>query len=379
LSKKLSDTGFESMGNDNLANLDIKNSLIFLDVARKALGVRTLEDLSRQVLPEILSLSRSSGVMVYVGDPIFEKPQLLQVGFAEEMISRLEEIGASQLKTICDHPDYPLSQATIFPPVEGLSRLYGFSLSTPNSCQGLIAFAYLPDEPPGQMQLLLELVQITHSAVSLCIETAKYQEQINHLSAYMTISSMLTQALGLHQLLETALYFCMEVVSAEAASVLLLDDEKTNFHFYQVEGSTKPLLMKATFSADTGIAGAILHNQESEIINDVPNDPRFYGVFDSKLGFRTRNMIALPLTAGEERLGVFEIINKADGKHFSPSDRLTLISISEEISFAIRNAKIFEYVVNSYCKQRQGFGSCKGCTKPLGSWTPCVQYRESEI
>jgi hypothetical protein len=48
--------------------------------------------------------------------------------------------------------------------------------------------------------------------------------------------------------------------------------------------------------------------------------------------------------------------------------------VAEEIAFAIRNAKIFEYVVNSYCKQRQGETSCKGCKRPLKSWTPCAKY-----
>jgi hypothetical protein len=33
--------------------------------------------------------------------------------------------------------------------------------------------------------------------------------------------------------------------------------------------------------------------------------------------------------------------------------------------------------VKSYCKQRQGFHSCEGCQRPLGSWTPCVKYRQA--
>lgn len=43
---------------------------------------------------------------------------------------------------------------------------------------------------------------------------------------------------------------------------------------------------------------------------------------------------------------------------------------------AIRNARVFEYVVSTYCKQRQGQRSCHGCERPHGSWTPSVKYRE---
>ena len=50
--------------------------------------------------------------------------------------------------------------------------------------------------------------------------------------------------------------------------------------FYQVEGPAKPVLAGATFPADKGLAGHVLQTQRSEVINDVQNDPRFYGKID---------------------------------------------------------------------------------------------------
>jgi sigma-B regulation protein RsbU (phosphoserine phosphatase) len=115
------------------------------------------------------------------------------------------------------------------------------------------------------------------------------------------------------------------------------------------------------------------------VINDVCNDLRFYEKIDLESGFQTRNMIAIPLIAGKENVGVLEVLNKTNEESFTEEERLLLLSFSEEIAFAIRNAKVFDYVANSYCKQRQGQLSCKGCKRPLGSWTPCVKYREASI
>ncbi len=42
--------------------------------------------------------------------------------------------------------------------------------------------------------------------------------------------------------------------------------------------------------------------------------------------------------------------------------------------YEICNSKVFDYVVNSYCKHRRGFASCKGCRRPLCSRIPCVKY-----
>lgn len=69
----------------------------------------------------------------------------------------------------------------------------------------------------------------------------------------------------------------------------------------------------ATFPADKGLAGSVLQTQQSEIINDVRGNPRFYEQVNSESGFQTRNMIAVPLTAGEEQVGVLEVLNKAGG------------------------------------------------------------------
>jgi GAF domain-containing protein len=210
-------------------------------------------------------------------------------------------------------------------------------------------------------------------------QVAVLEKQLAYLNAYMTVSSAITQPLGLHELLETVLFCSMEAVSAEAASVLLLDDEKKEFKFYQVEGEVKEVLIKSSFPADKGIAGWVMQNQQSQVINDVASDPRFFSDVDSRSSFKTRNMIAIPLTAEDEKIGVLEVINKADALGFTEEEHHLLRSIADEIAFAVRNAKLFEFLADLYCQQRQGKTSCKGCRRPLGSWTPCVKYREVEV
>ncbi|MHB9071960.1 MAG: GAF domain-containing protein [Desulfobaccales bacterium] len=223
------------------------------------------------------------------------------------------------------------------------------------------------------------LMRLRESRLRLDASHRQLMRQTRYLNTYLTVSSMVAQCLDPHELLEAVLNVIMETVAAEGASVLLLDEDQANFRFYSIEGPAKQCLIAATFPADQGIAGSILQTQQSEVINEVQKDPRFFGKFDSKFGLETRNMIAIPLTAGEEKIGVMEVLNKADGGLFTDEERLLLDSIAEEIAFAIRNARIFEYVVNSYCLQRQGQMSCKGCRRPLRSWTPCAKYLEKSL
>jgi sigma-B regulation protein RsbU (phosphoserine phosphatase) len=228
-------------------------------------------------------------------------------------------------------------------------------------------------------EVLERLLRLLANTVDRLVERVASDRQLTHLNTYLTVSSMLVQSLNLHELLEGVLYCCMEAVSAEAASVLLLSDDMTSFRFYHVEGPAKPVLKGAILPVDEGIAGFVLRTQQPVVISDAHSDPRFYEKFDSESGFRTRNMIAIPLMIGEEQIGVLEILNKADADSFTQDEQMLLLSVAEETALAIRNAKVFEYVANSYCKRRQGESSCRGCHRPLGAWTPCVQYRDTTI
>jgi len=351
-----------------------------MELAEIAVVTQNLEEFAQLVLPIIAGMMHSDSAFLYIVDSHLPLRRFFQHGFQPETASQIEKLCTEQFDQVSSQVD--LKPVSISAP-EALGMAADLVLyplpDGGETCIGLIGLTIQQGAvltPPALWERLLRLMANT---VSRLVERMKSEQELIHLNTYLTVSSMLAQSLGLHELLEAALYCSMDAVSAEAASVLLLDDEKKNFVFYQVEGPSKPVLMTTTLPADKGLAGSVLQTQQSEVINDVPNDPRFYGKIDSESGFQTRNMIAIPLVAGEERVGVLEVLNKVDGDSFTEDEHSILLSIAEEIAFAIRNAKVFEYLANTYCRQRQGLGSCKGCNRPLGSWTPCVKYREASI
>ncbi len=344
-----------------------------------ALASQSLEQFAQDALPALAQMAQSPRAVLYSADARLSAPVFFQHGLPSAAMAEIETQSAEQFRLLCSKPDPQLARISSSSAGGMGAELSWFPLRTGEACVGLLGLEVDKDRELGAPVLWQKLLGALANAVGLLIERAEVERRQLHLNTYLTVSSMLTQPLDLHELLETALYCCMDVVSAEAASILLLDDDKANFQFYQVEGHAKPMLAAATFPADKGLAGSVLESQQSEVINDVRGDPRFYQQIDSETGFQTRNMIVIPLVAGEEKIGVLEVLNKASVDDFTDEEHLSLVSIAEELAFAIRNATVFEYVVNTYCKQRQGQMSCKGCQRPLGSWTPCVKYREVGI
>lgn len=348
----------------------------FLELAQTAVKARHLPELAQEVLAGLAKIIGSPATVLYLEDPRLLTPRFFQRGLAPEAAAPLARLYAEQCRQLPGPRDLkPLPAALI---TSAAGRLTLLPLRTSERLLGLLGLVLPPEHTPLAVLLEEKVLPLLAHQLHRLLDLWEYEKRLAHLNTYLTVSSMIAQSLDLRELLETILSCCMEAVDAEAASILLLYDDKANFRFYSVVGPARELLMTVAFPAARGLSGYVLESQQSEVINEVYRDRRFYGRFDTETGFQTRNMIIIPLTAGEERIGLLEVLNKSGGELFTEDERLLLNSIAEEIAFAVRNAKIFEYVVNTYCKQRQG-QTCEGCQRPLGSWTPCVKYREGSV
>jgi hypothetical protein len=352
-------------------------ALYLLDLGEKMVRAQELPELAESFLHSLARLIQTPAAIIYLEDPGLPANFFFQVGLPPETVPIVRSQCVGQFSA--DPGKANLQPVPIPLTSSDEAHLSLYPLHGPKKVPGLLGVVMAEHGPESARVLVDKAIPLLAYPLRQIIDRLDYERQISNLNIYLNVSSMITQALDLRDALEAVLYFCMEAVSAEAASVLLLDYEKQNFRFYSAEGPTKPVLLTASFPADQGLAGHVLQTQQSEIINDVQHDPRFYGKFDGDSGFCTRNMIVMPLTAGEEKIGVLEVLNKVGGEPFYEGERLMLQNLAEEIAFAIRNGKMFEVVVKSYCKQRQGLNTCKGCKRPLGSWTPCVKYREASF
>jgi len=325
-----------------------------LDLVDTVLTSQNIEGLAEVLLPSVIRLAKATSACLYIGDGRWRGPCGFQSGRFPVAPAELEALCGQQFERICAQGSLGWFELPLPGSHAEAAKLIVYPLRSRENCLGLLGVVAEEGPDTASFKLLKRLPDTLANVLESRLEQAKFERDLSHLNTYLTVSSAMAQSMDLHELLEISLYCCMEAVPVEAASILLLDEAKKNFNFYEVEGEAKPVLMSATFPADRGIAGSVLKTQAAEIINDVSQDPRFYRRVDSETGFQTRNMIAIPLVAGEEEVGVMELLNKADGGAFVEEEVMLLTPLAEEIAFAIRNALTFEYVANTYCKQRQG-------------------------
>ncbi len=104
--------------------------------------------------------------------------------------------------------------------------------------------------------------------------------------------------LEMDQLIPFVVAKCREVLDAEGASVLLLDQERNELYFPYISEENPEVaerLARLRFSAELGIAASALKTCATLRIEDAQTDPRFYHGIDLLSGLTTRNLLAAPL------------------------------------------------------------------------------------
>jgi signal transduction histidine kinase len=173
--------------------------------------------------------------------------------------------------------------------------------------------------------------------------TVAYQlkRREKELDAVRRISQALFQHLPLDEIVEKALSLALEVVNAEAGSVILANHQNKELVFLHSIGSTAPQAGK-TFAWDKGIAGWVFQKGEAVVTEDVKQDHRHFHGIDEITGYTTHDMIALPLKSWEGNpIGVLEIMNKRGGK-LDQDDLEVLTTISALTAISIEETYLIE-------------------------------------
>ncbi|MCB1747717.1 MAG: GAF domain-containing protein [Gammaproteobacteria bacterium] len=130
-----------------------------------------------------------------------------------------------------------------------------------------------------------------------------------------------------------------EAFDAERSSLFLYDSETEELFSRVAQGE---LTREIRFPADSGIAGQVFQDGRSAIIDDAYADPRFNQAVDAETGYRTRNILCVPLRARNgEVIGVTEVLNKRGGD-FSAADCALLQAFTTHTASVLESAHLTE-------------------------------------
>jgi len=160
------------------------------------------------------------------------------------------------------------------------------------------------------------------------------------------LSSILNSSLKVGEIREQAIHAVSTLVHCQAASLLLINSETGGLYFDVAVGNKGKDLKKIELEKGQGIAGWVAENKKPIILKNPQKDPRFFKNADLKTGFKTENMVCVPITNKSRTIGVLQAINKKYSS-FNKDDARILIALSNQIGVALENAKLYDEVKES--------------------------------
>ncbi len=167
------------------------------------------------------------------------------------------------------------------------------------------------------------------------------ENQVQNLKKVLAVNSRLNSTLDLNELLEIIMNTATEVMRAETASLMLIDEASNELVFRVALGSIGgELKEKFRVKIGEGIAGTCAKTGESLIVNDTQNDPRFAKRFDASTGFKSEAILCVPMIAKEKIIGVIEAINPLGRPGFDQDDLDLFETFAHLASIALENARM---------------------------------------
>ncbi len=130
-------------------------------------------------------------------------------------------------------------------------------------------------------------------------------------------------------------------VGADAGSLMLRDPATGKLHFEVATGEKGEEVKRFELGPGEGIAGWVAETGQPAIVADAAQDPRHRHDIPAEIGYETRTMLAVPMTAGGELIGVIEVLNRKDGRPFDEADLRLLEPLASLAAVAIQRAHAY--------------------------------------
>ncbi len=163
------------------------------------------------------------------------------------------------------------------------------------------------------------------------------------LDAYRRLLALardLAATLELDTLLQRIVQAAAELSEAEAASILLYDPQRKELRFQTATNLSDKLQRGTRVPLEGSLAGLALRRRRPIRRQHAHSDPSHYGHLDRLTRIATDSLLAVPLIANDEPIGVLEAVNKRSGA-FTDADEEILTVLGAQAAVAIQNARLF--------------------------------------
>ena len=146
--------------------------------------------------------------------------------------------------------------------------------------------------------------------------TKTFVTQVSEVVNRIDVSNSLT--VPLRRAIGDLLQLAASSVNAAVASVLVRDGDEGGLKFLTATSGVSEELLALRLPPGAGIAGLVFSTTQPMAVADVSQEGSFWSEADRRTGFKTVTLLATPLRANGEMVGVLEFVNRPGDPPYPP-------------------------------------------------------------
>lgn len=178
------------------------------------------------------------------------------------------------------------------------------------------------------------------------IQRVSSEKEIARRDSIALATQTVNSSLDLDRILELILQEATRITSAERGTIYLVDEATDEIWARKLIGDE---IKEIRQPMAKGISGYVARTGETVNIINAYEDSRFNPEFDQKSGFKTKNVLCVPMRNRDSKIiGVFQLFNKKHGNFdFDQEDEDSLKAFSVNAAIAIENSRIAQQMVQT--------------------------------
>jgi signal transduction histidine kinase len=178
--------------------------------------------------------------------------------------------------------------------------------------------------------------------------TRELQIERDTLETLNAIALEVSSSLDSKVITRNSLTTLAKLIGVEHGSIMLLDRDTEQLVDHAVLGKSEKETGYVRFPLGHGVVGWVAQNRKPLIVADVAADPRWIPPpIDDPLAKRCGSMIAVPLIAHHEVLGVLVLSHEQTG-YFREEHMRLLTASASQIAIGIHNAQVYQQAEQQY-------------------------------
>ena len=170
------------------------------------------------------------------------------------------------------------------------------------------------------------------------------KNKLDKLNMLIEASKIVNSTIEIDKLLILILEVATRSIFADRGTLYLVDETTNELWSKVAQGNN---MVEIRLPIGKGLAGYVAKTGETVNITDAYKDPRFNPEIDRKSGYRTHNVLCMPMRNKDGKIvGVFQLLNKRD-EAFGPEDESFIDALSVHAAIAIENARLARDMVQN--------------------------------